>query len=149
MGQQTGLRKEQRVAKSGGKATTRAFNACPPFLPSLPSSWYCSIYDSSPAQDLAGPIYVFSSSMKRNKRCLLAYHNRRCEVIEKLRWEHGASIPQAMRSKLCASEQDYFQIYNEILTSYMEGVGIMLTSVSGGGRNGGGGGGGDCLLVTA
>ncbi|PGH08115.1 DNA replication complex GINS protein psf1 [Polytolypa hystricis UAMH7299] len=78
--------------------------------------------------------------MRRNKRCLLAYHRVRTEKLEEMCWRgedlsdmqnrqagnsgisvgEGNTAPQsgAAGSSLSAQEEEYFQQYNEMLAAY-------------------------------
>jgi hypothetical protein len=38
------------------------------------------------------PAVVFDATAARNTRALLAYHARRCEMVEDLRWSGGPSL---------------------------------------------------------
>jgi GINS complex subunit 1 len=68
--------------------------------------------------------------MRRNKRCLLAYHRVRTEKLEEMCWkgidlldqtgnnenEDGASIKN--QSSLSPEEEEYFRQYNDMLAAY-------------------------------
>lgn len=75
-------------------------------------------------------------SMRRNKRCLLAYHRVRAEKLDQMCWEgkdlldqmyhgstdsnsiSGAAISSANASALSPEEEEYFRQYNDMLSSY-------------------------------
>lgn len=75
-------------------------------------------------------------SMRRNKRCLLAYHRVRAEKLDQMCWEgkdlldqmyHGstdanptltAAVSSANASSLSPEEEEYFRQYNDMLSSY-------------------------------
>ena len=63
----------------------------------------------------------------RNRRVLLAYHERRARKIEQIRWDYGATLPSGTKSRLGAGELDYFRQYNRILASYVRESGIDVT----------------------
>lgn len=57
-----------------------------PFSPSVQS-------EELPADTaLQVPAVVFDATAARNTRALLAYHARRCEMVEDLRWSGGPSM---------------------------------------------------------
>lgn len=65
-------------------------------------------------------------SMRRNKRCLLAYHRVRADKLEQMCWE-GKDLPDQMyhgsanqgnESSLSPEEEDYFRQYNDMLSAY-------------------------------
>lgn len=69
--------------------------------------------------------------MRRNKRCLLAYHRVRAEKLEKMCWD-GKDVFEQMRtagtdssnvksgneSSLSPDEEEYFRQYNDMLSAY-------------------------------
>ena len=57
-------------------------------------------------------------SMRRNKRCALAYVRHRLETIKMLRWETGQVIPQDLRPSLGPREKQFFKDYNANLARY-------------------------------
>ena len=73
------------------------------------------------------PAVVYDATVARNARALLAYHARRCEMVEDLRWAAGpalASLPLELRAKLAAPEADYFRAYAEALAHFAADAGI-------------------------
>jgi GINS complex subunit 1 len=72
--------------------------------------------------------------MRRNKRCLLAYHRTRTDKLEELAWNgtdilelagqqaggtNGAPIADAGEaSSLSPQEEDYFRQYGDLLAAY-------------------------------
>lgn len=63
----------------------------------------------------------------RNRRVLMAYHERRARKIEQIRWDYGATLPSGTKSRLGAGELDYFRQYNRILAQYVRDSGIDVT----------------------
>lgn len=71
-------------------------------------------------------------SMRRNKRCLLAYHRVRAEKLDQMCWEgkdvldqtyHGSAESTAHMSSgntdsLSPEEEDYFRQYNDMLSAF-------------------------------
>lgn len=74
-------------------------------------------------------------SMRRNKRCLLAYHRTRTDKLEELVWKgedvvdlpgqqvsgnQGAGLPSAdgASSSLSPQEEDYVRQYSDLLAAY-------------------------------
>ena len=72
--------------------------------------------------------------MRRNKRCLIAYHRVRAEKLEQMCWEgkdvleqqapneqNAAGIDSAAagnQSSLSPEEEEYFRQYNDMLAAY-------------------------------
>lgn len=85
-----------------------------------------------PADDaLRVPAVVYDATVARNARALLAYHSRRCEMLEDLRWAAGpalAALPVELRSKLSAPEADYFRAYSEALAQFAADAGVDATA---------------------
>lgn len=87
-----------------------------------------------PARDpaTACALLVDHISMRRNKRCLLAYHRVRAEKLEHMCWEgkdvldqtyHGAGgsgdmTGRANESSLSPEEEEYFRQYSDMLSTY-------------------------------
>lgn len=89
-----------------------------------------------PASDPATAcnLLVDHISMRRNKRCLLAYHRVRAEKLEHMCWEgkdvldrtyHGATLGNSADvratengSSLSPEEEEYFRQYNDMLSLY-------------------------------
>jgi GINS complex subunit 1 len=64
-------------------------------------------------------------SMRRNKRCLLAYHHTRMERIKNMAWQQGA-LSQETRRKLSASENQFYTDYYQLIRDYGSGVSQLL-----------------------
>jgi GINS complex subunit 1 len=84
--------------------------------------------DLAPDRDitpLANNIPLFTSVLtldhakSRNKRCLMAYHHYRLDVLEKLYWERGIPIlDKKFADKLSSREIDYYRDYVELITNF-------------------------------
>lgn len=91
----------------------------------------------NPAADQATActLLVNHLSMRRNKRCLLAYHRTRTDKLEELVWNGadvldlaggqqqgggngGAADGGARSSSLSPQEEDYFRQYGDLLAAY-------------------------------
>ena len=86
----------------------------------------------SPASDpaTACTLLIDHLSMRRNKRCLLAYHRARAEKLERMCWEGkdlqetqsssaGGDMDQSTtESSLSPEEEEYFRRYNDTLAGY-------------------------------
>jgi len=76
-----------------------------------------------PSQDpsAACAVLVQHLCMRRNKRCLLAYHRVRTDRIERMCWEgSNSTLEEGGRSSgaLSPDEQEYMRKYNELLSAY-------------------------------
>lgn len=88
-------------------------------------------------QATACALLVDHLAMKRNKRCLLAYHRVRAEKLEAMCWEGKDLLEQqhhqqqrkvgqgdanasgdVNQSSLSPEEEEYFRQYNDLLSSY-------------------------------
>ncbi|KAG9249861.1 DNA replication complex GINS protein PSF1 [Emericellopsis atlantica] len=85
-------------------------------------------FDPSADQAVATTLLVNHLSMRRNKRCLLAYHRTRTEKLEELVW-NGADVVdlsgQQVRadgatttSSLSPQEEEYVRQYSDLLAAY-------------------------------
>ncbi|ORX81973.1 DNA replication complex GINS protein psf1 [Anaeromyces robustus] len=85
---------------------------------------------SSP-QNHPGPfasIFIHHQSLRRNKRCLLAYHYHRLKKIEEFCWELG-HVPQELLPNLSSQETDFSTEYQSIINDYTSNfTGIDLSS---------------------
>lgn len=86
-------------------------------------------FDPSADQAVACTLLVNHLSMRRNKRCLLAYHRTRTDKLEELVWK-GADVVdlsgQQVRdgaastssSSLSPQEEEYVRQYSDLLAAY-------------------------------
>lgn len=93
-------------------------------------------FNPSAEPAIACTLLVDHLSMRRNKRCLLAYHRVRAEKLDQMCWEGkdlldqmyhgsadsntnpGAVSSSANASSLSPEEEEYFRQYNDILSSF-------------------------------
>ncbi|KAL7468716.1 hypothetical protein ACHAXS_008953 [Conticribra weissflogii] len=75
-------------------------------------------------------LILHDTSIRRNKRCLLAYHAYRLDKLRALRWETGGTLPEEMKRALSEAEVDFFEEYDRLVSRFVVVAG-------------GGGGGGD------
>ncbi|KAK4147736.1 uncharacterized protein C8A04DRAFT_24285 [Dichotomopilus funicola] len=92
-------------------------------------------FDPSADQATACTLLVNHLSMRRNKRCLLAYHRTRTDKLEELVWSGsdvldlagqqagggngaGAAVDSGGGSSLSPQEEDYFRQYGDLLAAY-------------------------------
>jgi len=66
---------------------------------------------------------VRKAAIDRNKRCLLAYHMKRLDMIKKMRFELGPVIPAHIRNGLSTRERKFFNEYNKGLSRLMRSYG--------------------------
>lgn len=81
-------------------------------------------FDPDAHQAAACTVLVNHLSMRRNKRCLLAYHRTRTDKLEEMVWS-GADVPGTGEggggsgaSSLSPQEEDYFRQYGDIMAAY-------------------------------
>ena len=91
----------------------------------------------NPSQDpaTACSLLVNHLSMRRNKRCLLAYHRVRTDKLEEMCWkgidvlgnelasesaarEGVLTAPEANKSSLSPEEEEYVRLYGDLLAAY-------------------------------
>ncbi|KAL2129855.1 hypothetical protein VTI74DRAFT_7203 [Chaetomium olivicolor] len=90
-------------------------------------------FDPSADQVTACTLLVNHLSMRRNKRCLLAYHRTRTDKLEEMVWNgadvldlagqqaggaNGAAATDGGSSSLSPQEEDYFRQYGDLLAAY-------------------------------
>ncbi|KAK9765187.1 DNA replication protein psf1 [Basidiobolus ranarum] len=57
------------------------------------------------------------TSLRRNKRCLLAYHKQRLERVKEIAWAIG-EVPEEIQDNLSSNEIEAFKEYKHILEEY-------------------------------
>ncbi|KAL9049801.1 MAG: hypothetical protein Q9162_007009, partial [Coniocarpon cinnabarinum] len=95
---------------------------------------YGGSFDPIAAPATACALLVNHLTMRRDKRCLLAYHRVRAERLEKACWE-GVDVPETIGARresggnkgtegnagvgaLCPEEEEYVRLYAEVLAQY-------------------------------
>ena len=74
---------------------------------------------------------LHDASIRRNKRCLLAYHAYRADKLRALRWETAGTLPPTMKWVLSEAEVDFFHEYDKLASRYA----LSSSSSSGGGSS--------------
>lgn len=88
-------------------------------------------FDPSADQAVACTLLVNHLSMRRNKRCLLAYHRTRTDKLEELVWNdtdvvdlsgqqvrEGVTSVESSTSSLSPQEEEYVRQYSDLLAAY-------------------------------
>ena len=73
---------------------------------------------SGPAIENRPSLILHDASIRRNKRCLLAYHAYRIDKLRTLRWETAGTLPPNMKNVLSEAEIDYFNEYDKLASRY-------------------------------
>jgi GINS complex subunit 1 len=73
---------------------------------------------SGPAIEDRPSLILHDASIRRNKRCLLAYHAHRIDKLRSLRWETSGTLPPGLKSVLSESEVDYFNEYDKLASRH-------------------------------
>ncbi|XP_066253934.1 DNA replication complex GINS protein PSF1-like [Euwallacea similis] len=63
------------------------------------------------------------SAVKRNVRCLVAYHYHRLRRLRTMRWEFGSILPPDIKTNLSSNEIEWFSKYSRSLAKYMRSLG--------------------------
>ncbi|PWN46757.1 hypothetical protein IE53DRAFT_391085, partial [Violaceomyces palustris] len=84
-------------------------------------------------KELAAQLVTHHLAAQRNKRCLLAYHSQRIDMVQRKLWSKGGSIGILLdseevltegggegeeRSKLNPNEMEHLKNYSQLLTAY-------------------------------
>ncbi|KKA30752.1 hypothetical protein TD95_002594 [Thielaviopsis punctulata] len=82
-------------------------------------------FDPRENRDKATALLVDYMSMRRNKRCLLAYHRTRADKLEEMVWKGcdvaemgGSSAGQGGLSNLSPQEEEYVRQYSDLLAAF-------------------------------
>jgi GINS complex subunit 1 len=95
---------------------------------------FSGTFNPNDDQATACLLLVDHLAMRRNKRCLIAYHRVRAEKLEAMSWQGNDLLEQQHRqqaqsgpgesngsgsqSSLSPEEEEYFRQYNDLLSSY-------------------------------
>mmetsp|Transcript_35324 Transcript_35324/g.105507 ORF Transcript_35324/g.105507 Transcript_35324/m.105507 type:complete len:222 (-) Transcript_35324:298-963(-) len=71
-------------------------------------------------------LILHDACIRRNKRCLLAYHSHRADKLRSLRWETSAALPSHVRPLLSEAELDFFAEYDRLVSRYGAAVDLDL-----------------------
>jgi len=70
-------------------------------------------------------IVLHETAIRRNKRCLLAYHKYRLDKLKSLCWDTSASLPGHIRSLLSEAEMDFYTEYDQLVARYNSSLGAI------------------------
>ena len=73
---------------------------------------------SGPAVENRPSLILHDASIRRNKRCLLAYHAYRIDKLRALRWEMAGTLPDAAKFVLSEAEVDFFTEYDRLVAGH-------------------------------
>jgi|ERR1719296_46275 len=73
-------------------------------------------------------IFIHEAAIRRNKRCLLAYHAYRLKKLRSLRWETTGMLTSNIKMLLDESEVDFFNQYDELISNYSTSINMDLSS---------------------
>lgn len=70
-------------------------------------------------------IMIYSTSIAHNRRCLVAYHNHRLEMLKSLYWSTGCALPLTLnpshiRPNLLPAEVDFLREYDELVKQFRD-----------------------------
>ena len=78
--------------------------------------------DKIPVSSRAALI-LHDEAIRRNKRCLLAYHAYRIEKLKRLRWDTAAALPPHVKSLLSEAEIDFYLAYDKLVSTFNSKLG--------------------------
>mmetsp|Transcript_26669 Transcript_26669/g.39305 ORF Transcript_26669/g.39305 Transcript_26669/m.39305 type:complete len:219 (+) Transcript_26669:64-720(+) len=73
-------------------------------------------------------VVLHDEAIRRNKRCLLAYHQYRMDRLRGLRWETTGVLPNHIRGLLSEAEVDFFAEYDRIVSRHCASIDLDLSS---------------------
>ncbi len=68
-------------------------------------------------------LILHDEAIRRNKRCLLAYHAHRLEKLKRLRRDTAAALPPHVKSLLSEAEIDFYMGYDKLLSNFNSKLG--------------------------
>ncbi|KAJ8941307.1 hypothetical protein NQ318_017847 [Aromia moschata] len=66
--------------------------------------------EGSGAPSMVSTIRIRHAAVKRNLRCLMAYHYNRIRCLRTMRWEFGSILPVDIRANLSSAESEPWQL---------------------------------------
>lgn len=92
-------------------------------LEALVSSALDALPEDGDAAALTPSFVVHQAALLRNKRCLLAYHQHRMNMLKSLYWSKGAALPPLLtnpriRANLAPHEVDFLREYNTMVVDF-------------------------------
>lgn len=76
-------------------------------------------------QECRPAMLLHEAAIKRNKRCLLAYHAHRLEKLKALRWDTCAALPVNVRTLLSEKEVDFYTEYDKLVSRFNSSLGVL------------------------
>ena len=73
---------------------------------------------AGPAIENRPSLILHDAAIRRNKRCLLAYHAHRIDKLRILRWETSGNLPSSLKHLLSESETDFFNEYDKLISRH-------------------------------
>lgn len=79
--------------------------------------------DDDEGEVLPASVVIHQTTILRNKRCLLAYHQHRMDFLKSLYWNLGGALPPllsnpAIRAALAPHEVDFLREYNTMVVDF-------------------------------
>merc|ERR1740136_294997 len=89
----------------------------------------------TPSMPSRPALLLHDAAIRRNKRCLLAYHAYRLDRLKALRWDTSASLPPHVRALLSAAEVDFYAGYDKLVSVYNAGLSVAVGDGNGEGSD--------------
>ncbi|KAJ1665166.1 DNA replication protein psf1 [Coemansia sp. RSA 1813] len=118
---------EQLPASSQTHATQQPFSQQPPLDGAMDSQEDDSQIEHR--NSISGQTTLYAQTLARNKRCLLAYHDRRARFLRSLLWTlHLAPslVPGNLLARMSPDEQTYMREYAKLNSAYRDAVEAQL-----------------------
>ena len=91
----------------------------------------CNLMGENQLDDLPAAVrvacQVHHATIKRNKRCALAYVDQRVERLKQIRWDSGPFLEER-GSHLTNSEKKFLSEYDKLLTDYSAATSVDVTA---------------------
>jgi GINS complex subunit 1 len=76
---------------------------------------------TGPAIEHRPALILHDAAIRRNKRCLLAYHAHRLDKLRVLRWDAAGTLPPSRKGVLSEAEVDFFVAYDRLAARHALG----------------------------
>ncbi|CAI2382220.1 unnamed protein product [Moneuplotes crassus] len=76
--------------------------------------------DATAKPEISASALIDHYKLERSKRVLYAYHDERCNRLERYFWRHGNELSESFQTNASKQETDYFKNYINLIEEYSQ-----------------------------